>query len=218
MAGGRGLLIESGLVGGAVILGCVHAIGVDVADVATALPIPTIATLAEERQRKHAILRDAGTQARVQQLPHDVTSVRAQFRPMISRQSKDASGSELTARAKRIQRERRISFMVDAPLRLIRRVKGGVFLAGVNPSAACVLSARVLPNLPPPVPMKAKLRQLRRHVARLLALKLNPNPLADNLAQFPKARRFVVEQIQNLRCGKSPVLESQSEINLMQGF
>ncbi len=66
--------------------------------------------------------------------------------------------------------------------------------------------------------MKAKLRQLRRHVARLFALKLNPNPLADNLAQFPKARCLVVEQVNDLRCGKSPILESKSEINLMQWF
>ena len=66
--------------------------------------------------------------------------------------------------------------------------------------------------------MEAKLRQLRRHVARLLLLKLNPNPLADNLAQFPKAGGLMVEQVQNLRCGKSPVLKSESEINLMQWF
>jgi hypothetical protein len=108
--------------------------------------------------------------------------------------------------------------MVGAPLRLIRRVKGGIFVAGVNPTAGAKLAARVLPNLPSAVPMKAKLRQLRRHVARLLLLKLNPNPLADNLAQFPKARCLLVEQIQHLRRGKSPVLESQSEINLMQWF
>jgi hypothetical protein len=68
-----------------------------------------------------------------------------------------------------------------------------------------------LPNLPPPVPMKAKLRQLRRHDARLLALKLNPNPLADNLAQFPKARSLMVEQVNDLRCRKSPVLKTDYE-------
>ena len=88
-------------------------------------------------------------------------------------------------------------------------------MARVNPTAGAKLPARVLPNLPPPVPMKAKLRQLRRHLARLLALKLNPNPFADNLAQFPKAGRLVVEQVNDLRCGKSPVLETESEINRM---
>ena len=115
-------------------------------------------------------------------------------------------------------KRRLLRFMVGAPLRLIRRVKGRIFLAGVNPSAGAKLAARVLPNLPPPVPMKAKLRQLRGHVARLLFLKLNPNPLADNLAQFPKARSLMVEQVNDLRCGKSPVLKSESEINPMQLF
>jgi hypothetical protein len=76
----------------------------------------------------------------------------------------------------------------------------------------------VLPNLTPPVPMKAKLRQLRRHVARLLGLKLNPNPLADNLAQFPKARSVTVEQVNDLRCEKSPVLKSPPKINPVQLF
>jgi hypothetical protein len=115
-------------------------------------------------------------------------------------------------------KRRLFRFMVGAPLRLIRRVKGGILVAGVNPGAGAKLAARVLPNLPPPVPMESKLRQLRRHVARLLALKLNPNPLADNLAQFPKARRLVVEQVNDLRCGKSPVLKSESKINPMQLF
>jgi hypothetical protein len=110
------------------------------------------------------------------------------------------------------------AFHGGCSFRLIRRVKGGILVAGVNPTAGAKLAARVLPNLPPAVPMEAKLRQLRRHVARLLFLKLNPNPLADNLAQFPKSRRLVVEQVNDLRCGKSPVQESQSEINLMQWF
>jgi hypothetical protein len=110
------------------------------------------------------------------------------------------------------------AFHGGAPVRLIRRVKGGIFVAGVNPSAGAKLAARVLPNLTPPVPMKAKLRQLSRHVARLLLPKLNPNPFADNLAQFPKARGLVVEHVNDLRCGKSPVLKSESEINLMQWF
>jgi len=108
--------------------------------------------------------------------------------------------------------------MVGAPLRLICRVKGGIFVAGVNPSAGAKLAARVLPNLPPPVPMESKLRQLRRHVAWLLLLKLNPNPLADNLAQFPKAGCLIVKQVNDLRCGKSPVLETESEVNPMQLF
>ena len=66
--------------------------------------------------------------------------------------------------------------------------------------------------------MESKLRQLRGDGARLFVLKLNPYPLADYLAQFPKARGLVVEPVQNLRCGKSPVLESESEINPTQLF
>jgi len=108
--------------------------------------------------------------------------------------------------------------MVGAPLRLIGRVKGGVLLARVNPASGAKLSARVLPNLTLPVPMESKLRQLRRHVARLFVLKLNPNPLADNLAQFPKAWGLVIEPVQNLRGGKTPILESELEINPMQFF
>src|ERR1039458_7244385 len=92
-------------------------------------------------------------------------------------------------------KRRLLRFMVGAPLRLICRVKGGILVARVNPSAGAELAARVLPKLASPVPMKAKLRQLRGHVARLLVLKLNPNPLADNLAQFPKARSLAVEHV-----------------------
>jgi len=110
------------------------------------------------------------------------------------------------------------SFHGGSPLRLIRRVKGGILVAGVNPSAAAKVPARMLPNLPPPVPMKAKLRQLRGHVAWLLLPKLNPNPLADNLTQFPKARSLIVEHVQNLRRGKSPVLKTESRINPLRLF
>ena len=79
-----------------------------------------------------------------------------------------------------------VSFHGGCSFALVRRVKGWILLARVNPSAGAKLAARVLPNLPLTVPMEAKLRQLRRHVARLLLPKLNPNPLADNLTQFPK--------------------------------
>jgi len=52
----------------------------------------------------------------------------------------------------------------------------------------------------------------------LFVLKLNPNPLADNLAQFPKARGLVVEQVNDLRCGKSPISETEPKVNPMQWF
>jgi len=66
--------------------------------------------------------------------------------------------------------------------------------------------------------MKTKLRQFRRHIARLLICKLNPNPFADNLAQLPKARCLVIEQVQNFRCRKSAIVKSLPEIYLRQLF
>jgi hypothetical protein len=66
--------------------------------------------------------------------------------------------------------------------------------------------------------MKAKLRQFRRHIARLLLPKLNPNPLPDNLAQFPKTRGVMVKQVQNSVCRKSAIKKSLPEINPMQWF
>jgi hypothetical protein len=84
--------------------------------------------------------------------------------------------------------------------------------------AGAKLPARVLPNLSPAIPMKAKLRKLGGHGARLLLPKLNPNPFADNLTQFPKARRLVVEHVQDSVCGKTAIVKSQSEINPMQWF
>jgi hypothetical protein len=43
--------------------------------------------------------------------------------------------------------------------------------------------------------MKAKLRKLGGDGGRLFLRKLNPNPLADNLTQFPKTRGVMVEQV-----------------------
>jgi hypothetical protein len=106
-----------------------------------------------------------------------------------------------------------LAILLAIVLGLIRRVKSRVLLARVHPSAGAENAARMLPNLAPPVPMKAKLRQFRRHVARLLLLKLNPNPFADNLAQFPKAGRLVIEHVQNLRRRKSAIVKSLPEIN-----
>jgi hypothetical protein len=80
------------------------------------------------------------------------------------------------------------------------------------------LAARVLPSLAFPIPMETKLRQGGGNLWRLAVVKLNPNPLAHYLRQFPKARGLMVEQVQDLRCGKSPVLESEFEINPMRLF
>jgi hypothetical protein len=98
----------------------------------------------------------------------------------------------------------------------IRRVKRRILLARVLMGARAKPSARMLPNLSSAVPMKAKLRKLGCYGARLLLLKLNPNPFADNLAQFPKARGFMVEHVQNFRRRKSAIVESLPEINPMQ--
>jgi hypothetical protein len=108
-----------------------------------------------------------------------------------------------------------LAILLAIVLGLICRVKSRILLARVNQTAGAKLSAWMLPNLAPAVPMKTKLRQYRGHGARLFVLKLNPNPFADNLAQLPRTRGLVVEQVNDLRCGKSPVLETESEINPM---
>ena len=87
-------------------------------------------------------------------------------------------------------KRRLLRFMVGAPLRLIRRVEGGILVAGVNPSAGAELAARVLPNLPSPVPMEAKLRQLRRHVARLLVIETESKPTCRQPGTIPKSAEF----------------------------
>lgn len=66
--------------------------------------------------------------------------------------------------------------------------------------------------------MESKLRQGGGDLRRLFILKLNPNPLADYLGQFPKARLPLAEHVQDLRGGKCPVLESLPEINLLGLF
>ena len=83
-------------------------------------------------------------------------------------------------------------------------------------AAGAELPARVLPSLAFPIPMETKLRQGGGNLWRLFILKLNPNPLAHYLRQFPKTRCLVVEQVQEFFRGKSPVLESEFEINPMR--
>jgi hypothetical protein len=64
--------------------------------------------------------------------------------------------------------------------------------------------------------METKLRQGGGNLRGLPVVKLNPNPLAHYLRQFPKAGCLVIEQVQEFFCGKSPVLKSESEINPMR--
>ena len=78
--------------------------------------------------------------------------------------------------------------------------------------------ARVLPNLPFPVPMESKLCKLGGDGGRLFLSKLNPNPLAYDLAQFPKTRGLVIKHVQHFICRKSAIEKSLPEINPMQLF
>jgi hypothetical protein len=64
--------------------------------------------------------------------------------------------------------------------------------------------------------MEAKLRQMCGHKTRLPLPELYPNPLADNLTQFPKTRGFMVKHVQDPICRKTAIVESPSEINPMQ--
>jgi hypothetical protein len=111
-----------------------------------------------------------------------------------------------------------LAILLAIVLGLIRRVKCWIYQARVAVGAGAKPSARVLPNLPPAIPMKAKLRKLGGYDVRLLLLKLNPNPFADNLTQFPKARGLVIEHVQNFVCRKTPIEKSPPEINPMQWF
>jgi len=99
---------------------------------------------------------------------------------------------------------------------LIRRIKCRIYLARVAVGAGARPSARVLPKLPPAIPMKAKLRKLGGYVAGLLLSKLNPNPLADNLTQLPEAWGLMVKYVQHPSRGKTAIVKSLPEINPMQ--
>jgi hypothetical protein len=61
--------------------------------------------------------------------------------------------------------------------------------------------------------MESKLRQSACHGRRLLPVKLNPNPLADNLRQFKQARHLVKEQIQHFFDGQTAIGKSRLKIN-----
>ena len=118
-------------------------------------------------------------------------------------------------------KRRRFRFMVGAPLSgfRVRRVKGLIFVAGVIGGCRCETGRKGAAKSAVCGSNGSQAETTAAVTLRgCLIVKLNPNPLADNLAQFPKARCLVVKQVQDLRCGKSPVLESESEINLMQLF
>jgi hypothetical protein len=117
-------------------------------------------------------------------------------------------------------KRRLFRFMVIAPLSGLRvcREVGLIFVAGVAGAAGAELAARVLPSLAFPIPMETKLREGGGNLWRLAVVKLNPNPLAHYLGQFPKARGLVIKHVQEFFRGKSPVLKSEFEINPMRLF
>jgi hypothetical protein len=78
------------------------------------------------------------------------------------------------------------------------------------------LPARVLPNLAAVVPMKAKLREFGGDLRWLLAFKLNPNPLANDFGQFPKARGFLLEQRQQAVSRQTAISTPFNQVNLRQ--
>jgi hypothetical protein len=77
------------------------------------------------------------------------------------------------------------------------------------------MAAWMLPGLALPVPMESKLGQRGGGLRRLAVIKPYPNPLADYLGQFPKARGL---DVQELFGGKCPVLDSPPEINPVRLF
>jgi hypothetical protein len=64
--------------------------------------------------------------------------------------------------------------------------------------------------------METKLREIGGNGRRLLPVKLNPNPLSDYFGHFPKARRLVIQQVQEFLRGESAIEKSPSEINPWQ--
>ena len=93
-----------------------------------------------------------------------------------------------------------------------------IFLARVLTGGGHKLSARVLPKLAFAVPMETKLRQGGGDVAGRLLVKLNPNPFAHYLGQFPKARGFIIKKVANF-CGReSAIVKSLPKINPTQLF
>jgi len=73
--------------------------------------------------------------------------------------------------------------------------------------------ARVLPNLPDIVPMKAKLGQNSGDFCRLFLGELNPNPLANHFREFKKTRCLIAEQRQQFFGVQCPVYPAQFHVD-----
>ena len=91
-----------------------------------------------------------------------------------------------------------------------------IFPAGVSVAGWCDRAARVLPDLAAVVPMKPEFRQSGGDLVRLLAVKLNPNPLAHNFRQFPKLRCLPAHKVQQRFRSQCPVPMPAVEINSLQ--
>jgi hypothetical protein len=91
---------------------------------------------------------------------------------------------------------------LSSDFRVCREV-GLIFVAGVAVAGGAELAARVLPSLAFPIPMETKLRKGGGNLWRLAVIKLNPNPFAHYLRQFPKARSLVIKHVQEFFRGKS---------------
>ena len=66
--------------------------------------------------------------------------------------------------------------------------------------------------------MKAKLGQNAGYGGRLLIRELNPNPLANYLGDFKKARCFIAEQRQQFLGVESAIRPPEGEVDLRSVF
>ncbi len=76
----------------------------------------------------------------------------------------------------------------------------------------------MLPRLAGIVPMEAKFGQNARDSGRLFVVKLNPNPFANDLGQFIKARSFTAKQRQQMLGIKAAIKPPNGEVNLRSVF
>jgi hypothetical protein len=91
----------------------------------------------------------------------------------------------------------------------------GLFAARVNGGDhVAIYTARVLPRLASPVPMKTKFGQGAGNSAGLLVWKLNPNPLANHFGQGIEVGNFRTEQRQQLPGVQRAIHHAASEIDL----
>ena len=98
----------------------------------------------------------------------------------------------------------------------LRREVAAVFSSRVKSARLRVRAARMLPKLTPLVPMKAKLGQDCRHMARLACVKLNPDPLANDKGKFPKARSLLLQEIQDGFRRHRPIAMPPGHVNSWQ--